>query len=698
MTKNGALWKWIGMAAILVAVPVLAAGLPVDEVDLSKPHSPEGAVRVLHFPPDAYVGRLSVEDPCLGSEYFEGGHDLSLPFGLDPERVCMAGDWDFVGLAQGDVPVPTGRNVFLLVLLQPLPGNSSRLSRQARDFLQNRCRLDPKDLSGISQLDPNDLYQLRISSLAGCPDADRRVLEPISRLTGLQVLSLSGTGVTAKGMGHLRALRSLRALEITRELSIGNAGLAVLKDLPDLEYLDCETGTTDAGLKHLGQLHNLRWLRLRTGRIWGPGLAELSNLPRLERLCLWGQTGLSDRHIAYLEGLTQLKSLTLWGTSEPLTDASLASIGRLVSLEELHFIHITTRFTNAGVAHLKDLKNLRKVGFGSSQIGAEGLQHLAALPHLEAIESVELSTESVQALAPLKNLKSLKIGMMMPPTGAAVPHEDISGLAALQALEELSIGGGRWAEEDLVVLESLSRLRRLFIAGQEVGNQSIASIAALKHLEHLNIGGFLTKRGLNQLSGLANLRTLTATADLDARGTTDETPLQLSPLKELKTLDLRGFSLQDGDLASLAGLHDLEKLLLRGTFTEAGLQHLHDLPKLKNLDIGGIACPTGTDLAYLKQLDNLGDLKLRGEIPDAALRHLPTMPWLWSFEAETEQPIGPETVALLKERLPMLEYIYIREPRRFDRPPVRIRGSQEDSQTSRRRANQQAPRRNRRRR
>ena len=133
-----------------------------------------------------------------------------------------------------------------------------------------------------------------------------------------------------------------------------------------------------------------------------------SKLPRLERLCLWGETGLSDRHISYLEGLTRLKSLTLWGTNETLTDASLASIGKLTGLEELYFIRIATKFTEAGPAHLKNLKNLRKVGFGTSQIGAEGLQHLAALPKLEAIKSVKLSTESIQTLASFKNLKSYK--------------------------------------------------------------------------------------------------------------------------------------------------------------------------------------------------------------------------------------------------------------------------------------------------
>lgn len=52
-------------------------------------------------------------------------------------------------------------------------------------------------------------------------------------------------------------------LEFEQEPLIGNQGLAVLKDLPHLEYLCLDTGVTDVGFKHLGQFPNLRWLHTR---------------------------------------------------------------------------------------------------------------------------------------------------------------------------------------------------------------------------------------------------------------------------------------------------------------------------------------------------------------------------------------------------------------------------------------------------
>ena len=199
------------------------------------------------------------------------------------------------------------------------------------------------------------------------------VFAPIRRLTGLEILGLHSSGVTDEGLQHLRALRSLKGLELT-QFPVGSRGLAVLKDLPALEYLSLNTGLTDTGLKEVAQISSLRWLSIVGGRMWGPGLAELAKLSRLERLCLRGARGggfIYDRHMGYLEGVKQLKSLTLWGADD-LTDASLASIGKIENLEELHFVMAAPKFTPAGLAHLRNLKGFKKVDFSATWISPAG--------------------------------------------------------------------------------------------------------------------------------------------------------------------------------------------------------------------------------------------------------------------------------------------------------------------------------------
>ncbi len=319
MILNKIICKRINSGLLMLIIFGLVASLRAEEITLSMPKKPPGATRFLSFP----------SGQCMGNLYLE---PESGP-GWDPEHVRLFGQWDYLSAAQGDVRVPEDRNVQLLVQLALSPWESAKLRAQNhlahRLLIADRVRKDPGDLSGLSELDPNDLFRLSISSaMHRRIGVNPQIFEPISRLTGLQMLSLKDTGVTDKGFEHLRSLRSLRVLEIG-ESSITSRGLAVLMDLPALLYLDLHTGVTDAGLRQVGQHPNLRWLRIRTGKIWGPGLAELANMPRLERLCIWGTSPISNRHIKYLEGLTQLKGLTLWGSAcDRLTHASLASIGK----------------------------------------------------------------------------------------------------------------------------------------------------------------------------------------------------------------------------------------------------------------------------------------------------------------------------------------------------------------------------------
>ena len=237
-------------------------------------------------------------------------------------------------------------------------------------------------------------------------------------------------------------------------------------------------------------------------------------------------------------------------------------------------------------------------------------------------------------------------------------------LFALTSLEELGFTGsvvGVWLSDDnLVGLESLSRLKRLHLWGDEVTDRSMAPVSKLKDLESLNLWADVSKRGLNQLSGLTHLQTLDVRPGPYRRGGIDEVPLKLSALTELRTLTLQGLALRDEDLASLVGMRHLQWLILDGgTFTEDTLWHLKDLAELKLLTIKAVSCPTGEGLAQLGALKKLGDLTISGRVTDMALARLPALPSLWSLRIVTDEPIRPETVARLKQTLPVIEYIHI---------------------------------------
>jgi len=670
--KNRIICKRVIAGAIMLVLFGLVAGLRAEEITLLMPKRPPGATKVLSFP----------SGQCMGNLYLE---PESGP-GWDPKRVCLSGEWEYLRPAQGDVRVPEDRNIKLFVRLAPSPRESAKLlalNPQAHQLtIADRVRKEPDDLAGLSELGPNDLFWLSVGSeIYLRTGADPRIFEPISRLTGLQILSLHTTGITDEGLEQLRSLRSLRGLELM-QASISNRGLAVLMDLPALEYLELITGVTDAGLKQVAQLSNLRWLRIETGNIYGPGLAELVNLPRLERLCIHGSSPISDRHIKYIEDLTQLKSLTLWGIADRLTDASLASIAKLKNLEELHFIRTSPKLTPAGVAHLKELKNLKKVDFAHTWSGPEGtlygdevVRQLATnLPNLESITGIShLTAEGMKTIARFRNLKCLQVGLNNHIMGYDGPT-GVSHLAGLDSLEELFFyNQDSLSEADIACLEPLGRLKKLDVGSRHLTDRNMVSFGKLKQLESLSISTLgapgaskISKSGLNHLNGLTNLRFLkvglwgnSAKAD-----PSDEVILDLSRLEKMKDMDL-GLSLQDSDLAFLEHLHLLENLMiqpepgspLNGTF----LRHLREMPELNRLYVGGLLGCTGEDLAHLNSLPKLRDLTLCGRITDTALASLRGPLSLDSIRIETDEPISKQTVTDLKNSHPVIEFIHINE-------------------------------------
>lgn len=665
--------------------------LHAEEITLLTPKRPPAASKTLSFPPAQGMGNLYLEP--------ESGP------GWDPERVGLRGQWEYLGAAQGDVLVPEDRDIKLFVRLALSLRESARMRAQnplAHQLtIANRTRKDPGDLSGLSELDPNDLFWLSVcTEMYGRTGADPQIFEPIRRLTGLRILTLSNSGITGKGLEHLRPLRSLRGLELT-QFPIRSRGLTVLKELPALEYLSLNTGLTDAGLKQVAQVSSLRWLRIGGGRMWGPGLAELAKLPRLERLCFWAGRGgspISDRHIKYLEGLTQLKGLTLHSV-DALTNASLASMGKLKSLEELHFIRASPRFTPTGITYLRSLKNLKKVDFSNAwdaQSGDEVIRHLSALPNLESLKGMRyLSAEGMKMLATFRSLKCLQAGLKTRGQGYHGPT-GLSYLAGLSSLEELSISSGdtTLSEADLASLEHLSHLTGLLIMGP-VTERGLASIGKLKQLERLHLSCFLTRGALNQLNGLSKLQYLKVSArprrNAAKTDPVDELMLDLSGLKKMKDLSLSGLPLHDGDLTFLKHMPLLENLAIQPDsafpLTGACLRQLGELRELNRLHVSGLSGCAGGDLACLNNLAKLRSLRLKGDITDPALASLKGLTSLESLRVETDSPIRKQIVNDLTKSHPVIEFIHIEDPWKAPtRPP-----QQQGTRVNRSRSNRRTP-------
>lgn len=215
-----------------------------------------------------------------------------------------------------------------------------------------------------------------------------------------------------KQIGQLKSLKSLTLYGSCKGLT--DATLAHFAGLTALEELGTDgIQVTDAGLKHLANLPNLRsasffHIAFPDKGFTGAGFAAFKTLPKLERLTVAG-TPFNDQGMAAVAELTQLKEFRTWhtyqtqagnehllkltglrslmlgqrlrqwnGKPNPLSidDSTLAMLAKLKSLESLSLDEV--RLTHAGLMLLKALPNLKKLTLQHADISEADIAKLRA--------------------------------------------------------------------------------------------------------------------------------------------------------------------------------------------------------------------------------------------------------------------------------------------------------------------------------
>ena len=149
-------------------------------------------------------------------------------------------------------------------------------SAVAQDDLPTVAAADAKAIDKLSQMGAvagplaqnTNLISVNFS-MAGAKagDAQLEALKPVAEQ--LFWLNLGGTAVTDAGLKQLSGLKNLRRLHLEKTV-VGDEGLSALKDLAELRYLN-----------------------LYSTKVSDKGLAILANLKKLENLYLW-QTPVTD--------------------------------------------------------------------------------------------------------------------------------------------------------------------------------------------------------------------------------------------------------------------------------------------------------------------------------------------------------------------------------------------------------------------
>jgi internalin A len=306
-------------------------------------------------------------------------------------------------------------------------------------------------------------------------------------------------------MAHVGRLGRLEYLNLHNCKSITDAGLAHLRGLTALKDLDLSfTGATGAGLRHLVGMTRLKKLQLPFGPI-------------------------ADADLVHLKGLTALEWLQ-GGRSHPdISDAGLAQLEGLVNLKTLSIV--SPRITSVGLVAIRDMKRLQRLNLRHC-----GITDLAPIRHLAGLTSLNLSSNPI----------------------------DDAGLA------------------DVGVFKGLTELH---LDGTGISDAGLAHVAGLKELTHLNLDRTkITDAGLVHLAGLTNLQNLW----LDHTGAGDTGLAHLARLNKVTLLFLEGTRVTDAGVARLEGLGACEQVAIGGTgVTDAGIKEASQKrPRTRFIRIG----------------------------------------------------------------------------------------------------------------
>jgi hypothetical protein len=215
-----------------------------------------------------------------------------------------------------------------------------------------------------------------------------------------------------------------------------------------------------------------------------------------------------DRTLPWVEQLPNLQSLSLGtyvGTGAPpsLTDAGLAHVRGIKKLRRLQIGW--TSITEAGLVHLSCLNGLEVLDMTGLRTTDACLKHLQSLTQVQVLYLGEGGENTDAGLAYLKGLTRLRILVLR--GGPRITDAGLEHLTGLTQLEELDVSWTTITDAGLERLRRFPRLQRLKLGRTQVTDAGLAHLNALTGLRELDLSGTtITDAGLAHLKGLTHLR------------------------------------------------------------------------------------------------------------------------------------------------------------------------------------------------
>ena len=375
-------------------------------------------------------------------------------------------------------------------------------------------------LEAVRQLSTSEMVVMLDLGYSGISDAQIGLL---SGLLDLEILVLYGTNVTDSGMSKIRSLPKLRKLFIG-PTKIGADGLGFLVDAKNLEHFEIKSpatcdklaalffgkkklkhlslhgskGISDAGIASLRDLPELESLEFSETKITEAGLANLGQLNKLNELGLDGADITGDG-FGRFRGFFKLKSLSVGKTR--LTKVGIDNIS--IAFPNLETLYLCDNLLNGN--DLKSLENMAsiKTFFGMrTPMSDEVFGYLRNCP----LETLCLSFSKVTG-AGINKLKIPASLCTLILEGCPVLDEHIKNLDRFQNLKYLKCSETKISEKSLVTFAKIKGLRSLYLGGTEVLSRGLIEFKGHPGLTNLEIER-IEPEHIELLQGIPHLRFL----------------------------------------------------------------------------------------------------------------------------------------------------------------------------------------------
>ena len=321
---------------------------------------------------------------------------------------------------------------------------------------------------------------------------------------------------------------------------------------------------------------------------------------------------------------------------------------------------VETALTDAGLATLARLPNIRKLTIDSANISDAGVAKLKALRNIEILElrRMPIKGHGLKALAGWKKLRRLDLAytQLCDRTARLLP--------LFPSVEELDISHTKVTDLGLRALKPLKRLKSLSVRFTRITGTGLRELSALPRLANLNLGRTRIRgRGYRELAKCRELRVLILrSARISPAGLKE-----LKHVKELENLNLVDAGITDAHLAAVGECTQIFQLQLhRNPVTDAGLRKLHRLRLLHEIWLDNTKVTRPGLRAFEKAhpfvvahgVAHLKPQRVRIPPPPPLLRR-PVV-----FGAPGIRPIPPAAIAVIAEFVT----VYDREARPSNRP------------------------------